>query len=129
MTHTCYLCLGSNMPPKLRRLDQALNALGDICTVMSTSESIESDDDSGLGQRYLNLVAMCTTTMNLDDMRVAIRDIEASQGRRPDSKERGSMPIDIDIVVFDDIVVSPYDFSRPYFTICYRQLSTNGTSL
>ncbi|MGM9859728.1 MAG: 2-amino-4-hydroxy-6-hydroxymethyldihydropteridine diphosphokinase [Muribaculaceae bacterium] len=122
MRHSCFLCIGSNLPSRMRRLDCALKALASCVSIIDVSDSIESPDFSGIGANYLNITVQCSTDLSLDDLREAIRDIEIAHGRRDDSKASGRMPIDIDIVTFDDIIVSPCDFNRPYFSVCYRQL-------
>ncbi len=124
MSVTCYLSIGSNMPPRLRRLDTALSALASVVGIVDSSAAVESDDHSGRGPAYLNMAVRCTTDMSLDDLQRALRDLEKKLGRRPDSKERGMMPVDIDIVEYDGRVVSPDDFDRHYFTTCYRQLNS-----
>ena len=122
MSHSCVICIGSNMPSRMRRLDNAIKALDALVSIIDVSDSIESTDFSGLGANYLNIAISCSTNLALDDLRDAIHNIEIAQGRRDDSKASGHMPIDIDIVTFDDIIVSPCDFNRPYFSVCYKQL-------
>lgn len=120
--HECVLCVGCNMAPKLRRLDNAINAISEISTVIEASESLESPDDSHHGPDYLNVVLRCSTPLSLGEFKVMVNDIEAKLGRTAKSKISGMMPADIDIVLWDGHVVSQYDYTRPYFRICYNQL-------
>lgn len=129
MSATCYLGIGSNMAPRLRRLDQALTALAAVVDIEDASAAVESDDHSGRGPAYLNMAVRCTTDMSLDELQAALRDLERRLGRRPDSKARGQMPVDIDIVEYNGMVVSKDDFDRQYFTTCYRQLNSRMKKL
>ncbi|MCM1032134.1 MAG: 2-amino-4-hydroxy-6-hydroxymethyldihydropteridine diphosphokinase [Odoribacter sp.] len=123
MNHICYLCIGSNMPPRLRRLDDAIEALKKVGDIDAVSETIESDDDRCIGPQYLNIVVRLVTQLTPKQLHESLRDTERLLGRSPESKERGIMPIDIDLVIYDGSIVSEYDYSRPYFTACYRQLT------
>lgn len=129
MSVTCYIGIGSNMAPRLRRLDMALTALGEIVDIEDASAAVESDDHTGRGPAYLNMAVRCTTEMSLDELQATLRDLERRLGRKPDSKERGQMPVDIDIVEYDGTVVSHDDFERQYFTTCYRQLNSRINNL
>ena len=129
MSVTCYLGIGSNMAPRLRRLDDALTALASVVNIEDASAAVESDDHTGRGPAYLNMAVRCTTDMSLDELNTALRDLERRLGRRPDSKERGQMPVDIDIVEYDGRVVSHDDFERQYFATCYRQLNSRINNL
>lgn len=129
MSVTCYIGIGSNMAPRLRRLDMALTALGEIVDIEDASAAVESDDHTGRGPAYLNMAVRCTTEMSLDELQTTLRDLERRLGRKPDSKERGEMPVDIDIVEYDGTVVSHDDFERQYFTTCYRQLNSRINNL
>lgn len=120
--HTCHLCLGTNMPPQLRRLDSAINELRRIGEIVAMSDALESDDDTGLGRPYLNIALKLSTPHDREQLLESLSEIETRLGRKLDSKQRGMMPIDIDLVTFDGDIVSNYDFSRPYFKILYSQI-------
>lgn len=120
--HICYLCLGSNVPNRLRRLDGALEALRSLGEILETSEVIESADISGRGAHYFNVVARMSTVYILEQLESRISEIETMLGRRPESKKSGVMPIDIDIVIYDQEIVSQRDYERPYFTVLYQHM-------
>lgn len=121
-SHECVLCVGCNMAPKLRRLDNAISAVSKIATIIEASDSLESPDDSHRGPEYLNVVLRCTTDLSLDEFKAKVSEIETSLGRTEQSKNSGNMPADIDIVIWDGNIISEYDYSRPYFRICLGQL-------
>lgn len=120
MTHTAYICLGSNTPDCRQRIDRALQAIAHVGRITAVSESGMSDDITGRGAPYLNVVAGCSVTVEMPQMRDALDSIERSLGRTAASKPSGVMPLDIDIVVWDGHVVSPADYDRPYFSTGYK---------
>lgn len=122
MTHRAILCLGSNTPDAAARLDKAVSALrADVCFIR-VSAPYMTDDDTGVGAPYLNMVAECRTGLSAEMLDMHIRAIEHDCGRRPDSKPTGIMPLDIDCVIWDGTVVRPYDYGRPYFRHGYEML-------
>lgn len=120
--HNVILCLGSNTRDARMRIARAIESLSRQLTVVKTSEAYINDDDTGRGAPYLNMVARCITTMPLDRLADMLADLETEGGRTSSSKADAVMPLDIDIVVWDNDIVSPHDFSRPYFTTGYRQI-------
>ncbi len=129
MNSEVVLCLGSNVADRRQRLDGAIHRLAALLTIRDYSEAVESADVSGLGHDYLNIVARCSTSLSLNDLRSLIAEIETIEGRTPQSKTSGRMPIDIDVVMYNGKVVSPCDFHRDYFRQAYQLLTLKPQSL
>ncbi|MGN0224044.1 MAG: 2-amino-4-hydroxy-6-hydroxymethyldihydropteridine diphosphokinase [Muribaculaceae bacterium] len=123
MSNEVVLCLGSNVADRRQRLSSAIHHLASRMTIHDCSETVESADVSGLGHDYLNIVARCSSSLSLNDLRALIAEIETSEGRTPQSKATGHMPIDIDVVMYDGQVVSPCDFNSDYFRQAYQLLT------
>ena len=124
MSHRVILSLGSNIDNRSDNIATALSALaraGVECGCVSPA--VESPDDTGRGNAYINVAVDCSTDMSLQALKDSISEVERQCGRVPSSKVTGLMPIDIDVVIWDDEVVSRYDFERPYFKECLRRLS------
>lgn len=64
---------------------------------------------------YQNCVVQACSKAGFEALQRASKDIELQLGRAPEMKERGEVPIDIDIVVFDQEVVRQADFDSAYF--------------
>ncbi len=109
------ICLGSNVVERLDIVRHALAQLERWFRVITMSEYYESDDDSGLGEPYVNLVVSGVPLVDLDTLQTNIKALETSFGRDEMSKERGVMPLDIDVVVWHGKVVDPEEYCRPYF--------------
>lgn len=124
MSHRVILSLGSNIGNRCDNIAAALSALAQSGVEYgSVSSAVESPDDTGRGNAYINVAADCRTDLSLQALKERISEIERQCGRVPSSKATGQMPIDIDVVVWDDEVVSRYDFERPYFKECLHRLS------
>lgn len=105
------LCLGSNLNPKDAEwnIDFATKKLQLEISILASSAIYPSS--SG----YMNQVVTCTTTCNYEQLHEYTKRLEYSLGRRKAHKDQGIVPIDIDIVVFDDEVKRPLDYCSAYF--------------
>lgn len=122
MKHIAILCLGSNIGNARACLHQALEALDAVGCVRSASEAYTTPDDTGRGNAYTNMVVSLATESRLDRLCDFLHSLETAAGRIPASKAMAVMPLDIDIVVWDGTIISPYDYSRPYFTRGYARI-------
>ncbi|MDE6301810.1 MAG: 2-amino-4-hydroxy-6-hydroxymethyldihydropteridine diphosphokinase [Muribaculaceae bacterium] len=115
IAHKAVLLLGSNVESRVGILERALVRVDSLGHRERVSEVCLSADVAGLGNDYANVTAVYSTEMTLGDFCCALAAIETEAGRIPSSKYTGIMPLDIDVVIWDGAVVSPDDFSRPYF--------------
>lgn len=120
MTHTAIICLGSNVADKEQRVRAAARHFGTLIHDISTSGLCVSDDYTGLGESYVNMVVSGSTALSLDELIGESRAYEAAHGRTAVSKPSGIMPIDVDIVVFDGRILKPEQYSRAYFQTAYE---------
>lgn len=117
------ICIGSNVACRRANIDYACKMLSDVCRDCITSGVYETDDDSGLGAPYLNMVVICRCIICREALQTMAKKLEKDCGRDECSKVRGEMPLDIDIVVWEGDVVDDYEFGRPYFIEGYRRVS------
>jgi len=122
MSHTATLLLGSNVPDRDWRLANAVAEITRIANILARSDIFISPDRSGLGAPYANIAIQCATELTCEQIRAAISGIETRLGRTPQSKLSGIMPVDIDLVIWDDTVVSKSDYDTPYFVHCASTL-------
>ena len=71
---------------------------------------------------YLNAVMIAKTKKNFDDISALMRQYEMVCGRTPASKLQGEIPIDIDIVLWNDDVLRQRDFAQQYFQRGWQEL-------
>lgn len=115
MKHTAVISLGSNLPCAADIVADAVRRLTAVAAVQSSSGLFTNPDDTGRGPDYTNVVLRLDTDLSADGLREFARGLEAAAGRTPESKHLGLMPLDIDIVIWDDTTVSPADRYRQYF--------------
>lgn len=123
--NSCVLCLGSNTVDSASKLDFALSRLADYIAVENHTEAYGCPSYNGLGASYSNVVVVGTTDLTENQLVTRTKIIEIEAGRTPASKLTGNMPLDIDLVIFNDLIVSPDDYRRTHFQLGYQKLA-NG---
>lgn len=118
-----WLSLGSNIACREEKILDAAHVLQSLLDDMRVSELYVTPALNGRDPDYMNAVVSGVTSVDSDVLCAACKEIERQLGRSPLSKQRGEVEIDIDVVVWDDDILRPADFSRSYFIRGYRQLS------
>lgn len=127
MSHSVILLLGSNVSDREERLRMAVDELAGIVTVNARSEFYVSPDRSGLGAPYANIAVKCSVDMSVVQLSEHLAFIESRLGRTPQSKSMGIMPLDIDLVVWDEEIVSRSDYDTEQYARCVETLAhTDG---
>jgi len=126
--HQVYLGLGSNLGDRESMLRQAVSRIREaVGEVVSESSLIESEPwGFNSDNRFLNAVILCTTTLSPRQVLSATRKIERDLGkdhRHATQRELQSgtvmcryhdRPIDIDILLYDDLTVDEPDLKIPH---------------
>ncbi len=121
--HTTYLSLGSNLENKLENLQQALfliaTIIGDVTKVSSVyktkSWGFESDD-------FFNICIEVSTRLNPEKLLDKVLKIENTLGRsRSESENYQARTIDIDVLLFDDEVISYQNLNVPHLRMLERK--------
>lgn len=128
MKHIAVISLGSNLPCAADILEDTCRRIGAVAGILRSSGCYFGPDDTGRGPRYANAVLEIDTGLTAIGFREFARGLEAAAGRTPESKQLGLMPLDIDVVIWDGVVVDSYDRSRPYFIKGYSLISENTRS-
>lgn len=103
-THRAIVALGSNLGDRAAHLRFGLSRLGDVVT---TSQVFETDPVGGPDEQgaYLNMVAVVDTDLDPYQFMRRLHAIEAEAGRVR-TVHWGPRTLDLDIIFFDDIVLS-----------------------
>ncbi|MGH7501069.1 MAG: 2-amino-4-hydroxy-6-hydroxymethyldihydropteridine diphosphokinase [Longimicrobiales bacterium] len=104
--HRTYIGLGSNVGDRRRALRCAVEALSDHGTIEAVS-SVYSTEPVGLREQpwFWNLAVRLATRLRATELLAAMRAIEVELGRRPGPRY-GPRTIDIDLLLYDDAVIS-----------------------
>ncbi len=111
-----FLALGSNVGEREEYIEQAVYLLdkADKIKVVRRSTNYESQAQGGPRQApYVNAVVEVETTLAPHQLLDAIHEIESTLGREREI-EWGPRTIDIDILIFGDLVMSEDDLSIPH---------------
>ena len=115
---TLYLSLGTNLGDRRSNLETALELIGrEIGTVISASDIIETEPwgfDSS--NRFLNMAVKVKTAMQPLDVLHATQEIERKLGRnhKTVNGEYHDRMIDIDILLYDDLVMNTPELTIPH---------------
>lgn len=111
---TVYLGLGSNLGNRARNLYAALRRLRSHVRLDQISQIYETEP-VGLSNQpwFLNLVCAGVTALSPEDLLRAVKRIERELGRRKGVRF-GPRLIDIDILLYDDLVLSAERLELPH---------------
>ncbi len=117
--------IGSNLPDSEKIVLECCKKIREIVEDSEFSTCYETVPVSTIPQpNYHNCVGIITTPKAFDEIRAIFKSMEAEAGRTKSDKQRGVVILDIDIVKWNDEVVSPRDFLQNYVQIGLRQLSS-----
>ncbi len=103
MAHV-YVSIGSNIEPR-RHIRAAVRALQRRFGQLELSPVYESEAVGFRGANFLNLVAALTSDEAPQQIHAALREIEDQNGRRRDGPQFSSRTLDLDLLVYDDLVL------------------------
>jgi 2-amino-4-hydroxy-6-hydroxymethyldihydropteridine diphosphokinase len=116
-----YLSLGSNLGDREAHLREAEARLGSVGRVVATSSLYETEPVEFTQQGwFLNRVIELETDRSAQELMAALLGIEQEMGRRRLQK-KGPRTIDIDILLFDQIVVESAELTIPHPAIHKRR--------
>lgn len=108
------VCLGSNWD-KESNLERALRALRPYFVSFRLSDRMYTAPiDCPQTGTFLNQVAVGYTVRSCPELKAAFKQIERLLGRTPESKRDGVIPIDIDLLQWNEEVLKPSDMQRDY---------------
>ena len=96
-------------------LAKARQCLGEVFSdVHYTTEQWTEPLSSTRQDLYLNQLAEGLTTVSLEELNRRLKQIETDFGRTPEKRQRGIVPIDLDILEYDGQRYHERDWQRPY---------------
>ena len=78
---------------------------------------------AGRFARFLNQVAVAGTEASQEEVERALKDMEKRLGRMPDSKQKGQIPIDIDLLFWNGTILKPADWEKEYVQLLFRSVA------
>lgn len=121
MPRLVYLSLGSNVGDREAQLRDAQARLGAAGRVVAASSFYETEPVEFTEQPwFLNFALALETSNTPQQLMTAILRIEEEMGRRRVQK-KGPRPIDIDILLFDDIIMDSTNLTIPHPALHQRR--------
>lgn len=118
------LSFGSNCGDRGENVHKALDWLIRNFSESRVSEIYETPEIHGIGNPYMNAVGICKVDCSLPELIALTKEYENENGRDSACRQRGDVPIDIDIVLWNEEIVRPLDYSSSFFKIGYSMIST-----
>lgn len=116
------ISLGSNLSDGEAMIAQCVARLRGFIAFDSALWVYTTPAINGKGPDYYNCVMSGVTLADFIELSSKTKDVEYAMGRTEECKRLGAVPIDIDIVIFDNEIKRPRDFAQQYFAIGYSRL-------
>lgn len=123
MNNAVVLSIGSNSADREAQMTNCIAWLRGIATLTKLSSVYNSLASNGKDPDYLNAVAEIATALTHPELNKLLKDYERQCGRTTQSKALGSIPIDIDIVMWNGEVLRQKDFAQYYFAKGWNEIN------
>ncbi len=111
-----YVSLGSNLGNREANLQKAINSITQRIGIVQQKSSIYETEPWGFNSfnNFLNLVIEIRTELNAEKVLVKLLEIEQDMGRKRDHEGYQDRIIDLDILLFDDIILKNKELEIPH---------------
>jgi 2-amino-4-hydroxy-6-hydroxymethyldihydropteridine diphosphokinase len=111
-----YISLGSNVD-RQHYVSAGLTALEQLFGQLTLSSLFASKAVGFDGAEFYNMVIGATTSLTIEQVAKALRDIEFANGRQVNAKKYSPRTLDLDLLLFDDLILnSPAQIPRAEIT-------------
>ncbi|QYN47697.1 2-amino-4-hydroxy-6-hydroxymethyldihydropteridine diphosphokinase [Gilliamella sp. ESL0405] len=120
----CYIALGSNLDDPFAQANRAIAALKQLpnSSVSAVSPFYRSKPLGPQDQNdYLNAVIKLTTTLSPIELLDHLQAIEKSQGRVRKDNRWGARTLDLDILLYDDLIIDSERLTIPHYHMKNRE--------
>ena len=121
IVHRVYLGLGSNLGNREAGIAKAIELVGERIGRVARQSAIIETEPWGFASehKFLNGVILCETTLTPRELLAATQQIERDLGRKPinrkpENRKYLDRPIDIDILLYDNLKVDEPDLKIPH---------------
>lgn len=116
--HTVYLSLGSNLGDREATMRRAIGLLNERAGSVDRQSSFIETEPWGFDStnKFLNMCVRLLTTLSPEQLLMATKQIERELGRTHKSVngQYHDRPIDIDILMYDDVHIDSNDLTLPH---------------
>ena len=118
-----YIGIGSNLGKPIKNVNNAIDHLSklDVFDSIKISSFYESLPMGPSNQNnYINAAAMFKSSESPEDILISLKDIELSMGRKKSKVRWSERIIDLDIILYGDLVYSSDTLTIPHINACER---------
>jgi 2-amino-4-hydroxy-6-hydroxymethyldihydropteridine diphosphokinase len=113
--HRFTISLGSNIPEGELKLAKAIEWLATVFTLIESTPTYSTPDvKDASAPCYTNAIAIISTELSPIQLNTMLKNYETDNGRIRQSETK-AVAIDLDLVVCDETILRPRDYSAPYF--------------
>ena len=117
MTHKIFVGIGSNIDRE-KNITSCIDILRGLYGEVITSPVYETESMGFDGPNFYNLVSCFETDESIYDLKINLNKIENDHGRHFNETKFSSRTLDIDILYYDDLVLSDDKVQIPRKEIC-----------
>ncbi len=112
--HRVYIAIGTNIEPRMARIQDAFTALSHFGLIEKTSSIYETAPYGFTEQAdFLNAVILILTELELESLHNALKILESELGRT-ERQRWHEREIDFDILFYDDVVMDSVSLTVPH---------------
>lgn len=112
--HNVYIGIGTNIEPRMKRMREAISALGELGTLKNQSSIYETAPYGFTEQpNFLNAVVLLRTNFELSELHHALRQLEKELGRKNRARWH-EREIDFDILFYDSVIFASDTLTIPH---------------
>ena len=101
----CYVSIGSNIDKEIH-IPSSLRALEQHFGELTVSSTYESEAVGFSGDNFYNLVVGFDSDLDVKSVAKILRQIELDHGRTRDSKKFSARTLDLDLILYDDLIIN-----------------------
>ncbi len=121
-THYILLALGSNIAAE-QNIDHAKARLLAVFPLLQFSRSLITPAIGIVSPPFTNCLAEGYCSVQLEEVLVALKNIEGEMGSVSEERKKGIVKIDIDLLQFDETKRKADDWGRDYIQLLIKELS------
>lgn len=117
------ICVGSNADDKKKHVAEAICWLEKLLISCRISSIYTTPDCCGAPIAYDNAVVKGKTTLSREDFEKIAESYEYTHGRDEKARRENYVPVDIDIVVYDGVILREKDYNSCFFKIGFEEIN------
>ena len=114
--------VGSNCGDRRKSVSEAINWLKTLLIQVKVSDIYETPCARKTGKPYMNAVLSGVYQGIGYDLEDILKEKEIKMGRTSECRDKGDVPVDLDIVIMDNDIIRQWDFRQKFFQIGYTQI-------